>query len=230
MLKRMIWTLFVTILLIGITSVAYSAETVSSEEYMAAARAKRALEVPQQPVIVQPPQSNTVISLIQPPQIYPLNPQLLPGSVMNITHNLPRLSFPKAYRGEIINYKRVDSQNGWFADRIRVEDILPDLIKRAEYLWQKLGWNPLLMRYEVILKSSTQGFGFSGNPSAYASQYSSKPGESSSTSQSVGGSFGYSSSLTNPVFVIMLYEIMQEKENADSTITSPPLNFPGSRP
>lgn len=143
--------------------------------------------------------------LLLVPTNYPMNPQLLQGTVQNVTHLFPRI-FIKPYLGEQV--VKVYSDNGTFINRIRVEDVLEVLLSDVKHLWQQHGWDVEKMRYEIVCKSSTQGFGFSSSPSTYSSQTSSKPGETSSMSQSVGGSLGYNSSLTNPQYQVLIYLVV----------------------
>lgn len=141
------------------------------------------------------------------PPMYPNLLQQVPGTIGDFTKEMPKFSEIKPLLEEEVMDKEdsVQTQYGWFADRIRLEDIEQDLLK----FWQKVksekNWSPQEMRYRVFYKMNFRSVGVGGGVSG---------GGSAISSDGIRGGFGsgsilpgFNSTLTDPHFIIKIYHI-----------------------
>ena len=147
-----------------------------------------------------------------------ITPLIQGGRVGDITDQLPNFSGMKKLRlpyvrengerkevdpGETINSEKIITFNGWIMDRICLEDLWGDISK----YWKKVsdkGWDVKKMRFRVYYKDKAKGvsanlggqFGGSGNNGGYGLQ------------GSTGVVGGYSSSWADPMYMILICEVI----------------------
>jgi hypothetical protein len=125
---------------------------------------------------------------LQPQPIYPYLLQMLPGVVEDVTRFCPKNGLVDMLEpGD--RYYKVKTYNGWFWDRIRLEDIEGEVLDRLPDAIKELGArNASDVRFKIRLKMSSRtigsggggggtlaGYGGGTNPLAYGSNASILP-------------------------------------------------------
>lgn len=172
--------------------------------------------------------SGTAVSVIQSSQqnipnapFFPLPVPLIQGGrVGDVTDQLPNFAGMKKLKlpyikengerkevdpGETVNPEKIASFSGCFYNRISLQDIWIDLVKDFKKMQDK-GWAAAKMRYRVYYKDKAKGIGVNLGGSGGASGFNG----STAVQGSGGGIFGYSSSTADPVYVVMICEVMEE--------------------
>lgn len=146
-------------------------------------------------------------------------PLIQGGRVGDVTDQLPNFACMKKLRlpylkengerkevdpGETVNPEKIASFDGCFFNRTFLQDLWIDLTKN----WAKMvdkGWNPEKMRYRVYYKDRAKGMGINLGGQGGASGFNG----STAVQGSGGGIFGYSSSTADPLYIVMLCEVME---------------------
>jgi hypothetical protein len=148
-------------------------------------------------------------------------PLIQGGRVGDITDQLPNFGGMKKLRlpyikengerkevdpGETVNPDKIESFQGWLLSRICLEDVWKDVVKYYRKM-QESGWDPAKMRYRVYYKDKAKGVGINVGGSFGGS------GQNSATAPvnyqgSGGGIFGYASSYADPMYIVMICEVM----------------------
>lgn len=163
--------------------------------------------------------SNSVNILENTPFFPMVLPMIQGGKVGDITDQLPNIGGMKKLvvpyvrengerkivdAGETINPDKVTTYNGWFMDRICLEDLIPDIVKYYRKA-QNSGWDPAKMRYRVYYKDKAKSNGAQIGGAGGASGVA---GNGVSGQGSAGLTLGYASSWADPMYVIMVCEIL----------------------
>jgi len=107
--------------------------------------------------------------------------------------------------GETIDPDKIASFSGHWYCRIGLEDIWQKIVSSFRKQ-QKRGWDPAKMRYRVYYKDRATGSGLSlgGNGGA---AYTTMSGHS--VQGSIGSVLGYASSMADPVYIVMICEVVE---------------------
>lgn len=94
------------------------------------------------------------------PPIIPNTIPILPGGVSNITAGLPKFSVkPLATNDEVVD---VVYYNGWWLDRICLDELELEILKKYQKVLDEKKWETDKIRYAVWQKDSVVGSGTSG--------------------------------------------------------------------
>lgn len=154
----------------------------------------------------------------------PFFPLLVPliqgGRVGDVTDQLPNFAGMKKLKlpfikengeqkvvdpGETVNPEKIASFDGCFYNRTFLQDLWIDLAKDWKKMQDK-GWDAAKMRYRVYYKDRAKGMGVNLGGQGGASGFNG----STAVQGSGGGIFGYSSSTADPLYIVMLCEVMEE--------------------
>jgi hypothetical protein len=140
-----------------------------------------------------------------PTNVYPL----ITGGVVDWTANMPEFEFLKGLaKGEKV--KRVlESYNGWFLNRICVEDLTEFVLEKYEKIVMANGKykvDPSKIRYRILQKAKGKGAGIGTSANGSASALN---GGSSIYGGGVnaGATIGYNSATSDPTNTVEYYEI-----------------------
>ncbi len=131
----------------------------------------------------------TAPNYLQPQPIYPYLLQMVPGVVADVTKEMPLYDIIQAYDKTKDRVIKAKTYNGWFWDRIRLEDIKQEVLDRLPGAMKALGAKSYSeIRFDITLKMSSRtigsggggggsvaGFGGGTNPVAYGSNASIMP-------------------------------------------------------
>lgn len=156
---------------------------------------------------------------------FPLSVPLIQGGrVGDITEQLPNFAGIKKLRlpgiiqngnngnnggydpGDIINPDKIESFSGCWVWRITLENIWQKVV-RCIRKQQERGWDPAKIRYRVYAKdrSTSAGISLGGNGGT------SRTNDSGTGGQVSGGAvLGYSQSVSDPYYIVMVCEIIEE--------------------
>jgi hypothetical protein len=146
-------------------------------------------------------------------------PLIQGGRVGDVTEQLPnfagmqKLRLPYIHEngqrrevdpGETVNPAKIEHFYGKMFCRISIENVWEEIVSDFERCKAK-GWNPEKMRYRVYYKDKAKAIGVNLGGSGGASGFNG----STAVQGSGGGIFGYSSSTADPVYIVMICEVVQ---------------------
>lgn len=173
-------------------------------------------------------------------------PMVLPliqgGRVGDVTDQLPNFAGMKKLRlpnvevcgdkrvydpGETVNPDKIVSFPGHWFWRITLQDIWEEVTARFKQVQKDNNWDPAKMRYRVYYKDRATAGGFSLGGD-YGNSFTTQSG--TAVQGSGGAVMGYGQSTADPIYIVMICEIVEAPLSAKEQVVVPPPPPPPAKP